>query len=265
MRSTRHGLASDLERAIRLQTQAVEALPEGHHTRAGYLADLVAARNLRYQHSGAEADEADLEEAIDLGEQAVAVCLAGHPDEARCLTNLGWSYTARFERRHQHADLDRAVSLCQRAVSTVPDDHHNRAGYLYNLVDAYRVRFAVEGTISRSLLLELVRQITEASASSPVQQARAADALGSLAYAAHEYTTAVRLFDFAVALLPSVPPREAGWTDQEHRLGGHSGLIADAVAAHCAIDDPTGAAGPSGGPRLAVGHRRRAGAGRARA
>lgn len=39
--------------------------------------------------------------------------------------------------------------------------------------------------------------------------------------------------------LIQLPPRH--WTDQEHRLGAHAGLVGDAVAAHCAIGDITGA------------------------
>jgi tetratricopeptide (TPR) repeat protein len=235
MRSVRHGSGSDLENAIRLQSLAVDAVAGNHPTLAGYLADLALLHRLRHRRTG---NDADLDAAIGLGEEAVAACAAGHPDEARCLTNLGEAYTTRFQDHRQTAHLDRAMELCARAVSATPDDHPSRAHHLYNLVNVHRA--AADG-ISRSALAGLVRQVTGATTSSPVVRIRAADALASLAYDAHEHATAVRLWDLAVELLPSVPPRESGWSDQEHRLGSHSGLVGKAFAAHCAIDDPAGA------------------------
>lgn len=237
-RSARTDSVGDLDRAMRLQAHAVDAVPDGHHTRAGYLADLVMILMRRHAHTGAPAD---LDAAVALGEDALAACPAGHPDRQRCLSNLGRAYTIRFEERHLVADLDRAVELCTRSVAETPDDHPGRAFYLYRLAGAHHARFAAAGTVDRSTLAELARQVTEATGSSPERRLLAADAVAALAYGAREYPLAVRLWDDAVALLPSLPPRESGWSDQEHRLGGHSELVGGAVAAHCVLDDPVGA------------------------
>jgi hypothetical protein len=83
--------------------------------------------------------------------------------------------------------------------------------------------------------------VAGAHAAAPADRVAAHHAVGALAQAAGHPGLAAAMLDSAVTLLPSVAPREAGWADQQHRIGEHAGLVETAVAAHCAVADPAGA------------------------
>ncbi|MDH6109196.1 tetratricopeptide (TPR) repeat protein [Kitasatospora sp. MAP12-15] len=230
---------ADLAQGIELTEQAVDLIPAGHPDRPGPMANLATAYQVRFTHVGAAAD---LDRAIELGEQALAATPAGHPDRPWLLGNLASPYSARFELAGTAADLDRAVELAENALDASPADHPYRATSLANLGRVYWARCERSGQgINRQTLRALAAQAISATTASPHARISATHNIGRLAQALNEHAIALDLFDAAVEMLPLVATREGTWTDQERRLGEQSGLVWDAVAAHCALDDPAGA------------------------
>jgi tetratricopeptide (TPR) repeat protein len=229
---------ADIDRAIQLGTQAVADTPEGHPERSMYLSNLGDAYRARFEQAGLPAD-------LDLAIRTIAEALAAtpddHPSRAGRLSKLGLAYRVRSGLAGVPGDLDRAIELGTEALAATPGDHPDRAIRLANLGVAYQTRLDASGQgVGPQTLRTLADQVA-ATTASPAHRVSAAQVVGSLAHAMNEHRMAVRLLDAAVSLLPSVAPREAGWPDQEHRLGAHWGLVGETVAAHCAINDPAGA------------------------
>lgn len=231
----------DLSRAIDLYEQALAGAPEGHFNRATLQAYLGGLHVVRYERGG---DSVDLERAGDLFGQALAATPTGDSEWAFRLENLARISGLRYEAGGTDADLGQAIELGEQALAAMPLDNPSRAVALSNLTVGYRRRLlAAEGGVSSAKLAWLVEQAAIASAAAPADRVRCGDSVGSLALAMGESATAVSLLDAAVGMLPSVPPRDGGWADQEHRIGRHPGLVGTAIAAHCALGDPAGAVG----------------------
>ncbi|MEE4540583.1 CHAT domain-containing protein [Streptomyces sp. V4-01] len=140
------------------------------------------------------------------------------------------------------ADLDAAVALGERALALAPEGHPGRSRWVAGLCAAHLARIGAGGCApDPARLRALAREVTGARTAAPADRLAAHHAAGVLAHAAGRHRLAVALLDAATALLPSVAPREAGWADQQLRLGAHDGLVTAAVAAHCAAGDPAGA------------------------
>ena len=144
---------------------------------------------------------------------------------------------AHYATTHDPADLDEEIALRSRAVHSVADDHQERVRLIANLVLTLTTGASVGRTASAAPLSDL---LARATAGTVFDRIRAGYALGALATAAGEQELAVDVLDDAVRLLPSAPPREGRWTDQENQLGLLSGHVVEVVAAHCAVDDPGG-------------------------
>ncbi|PFG95872.1 tetratricopeptide repeat protein [Saccharopolyspora erythraea NRRL 2338] len=234
----RRGELSDLERAIETGERAA-AMPEDNPRLAVPLANLGPAYQLRFGRTGSPAD---LERAIEVGERAVRLTPEDHAGSATCLANLGLGYGLRFGLTGARDDLERAIELGGRALAATSGDDPGAAARVSNLGRAYRSRFTLDGEpIGPEALHALADRAVNAGTASPSDQVEARYVVGSLATGMGEHELAVDLLDGAVRLLPSVPPRESGWADQEHRIGRYAGLVGQAVAAHCALGDATGA------------------------
>lgn len=239
MRFELSGVPSDITQAIDVSSQAIAMTPEDHPNRAMYSSGLGIALQARFEHSEVLAD-VDL--AIEAGRQAVAASPDDYPQRALFLSNLGTAYTARFARSEAPSDIEQAIQRYEQAVAATADDHTNQAKWLFNLGNAYLWRKNVcRQDVDSQTLLTLVRRVTAATTGPPVYRVQAARVAGWLALTAGEHRIAVELLDTAVGMLPSVAPREGGWVDHERRLGRHLGLAGQAVAAHCAINNPVGA------------------------
>ncbi|MGW3692303.1 tetratricopeptide repeat protein, partial [Streptomyces sp. NPDC005149] len=83
-RFERTGALADLDRAIGLAQQAVEAAPSNHPDRAVLLNNLGSALRSRFERTGALAD---LDRAIDLAQQALAASPADTPRYPTILNN----------------------------------------------------------------------------------------------------------------------------------------------------------------------------------
>ncbi|MEV6071922.1 CHAT domain-containing tetratricopeptide repeat protein [Nocardia sp. NPDC052001] len=239
-RFERTGAAGDLDRAIDITEQAVVATPADHPNRAMYLGNLGIIHCSRFEHTG---EATDLDHAIHIGQQAVDATPTDHPNRARHLSNLGTAYRLRFVYvTDATSDLDRAIDTAEQAVDATSTDHPSRAKYLANLSIAYLLRLSSDRHGADRMTVSMLATGLAMAGSAPVaDQVRAGHVIGLLAQAVNDHALAVEVLDAAVALVPLVALRELGWEDQEYGLGLHYGLVSEAVAAHCAIGDPTGA------------------------
>ncbi|WLW53342.1 CHAT domain-containing tetratricopeptide repeat protein [Streptomyces sp. YU58] len=236
-RARRRG-GADFDNAVDLALLALAATPADHPDRLLRRFNLAQALQERYLRAG---DPADLDRAVDLARETIAAVPADHPERARYLSSLGHAYRLRHRRTGDPADLDRAVDAAEGSLAATPGDHPRRAARLYLLVTCYRRRWDSGGALDRSRIARLAQEALAATTSTPWDRLRACRAVGRLAYALDEPHTARPLFDAAVELLPLVAARETSSADHEHRLGATSGLVGEAIAVHCALDDPDGA------------------------
>lgn len=229
----------DIVRALESGARAVDATPNNTAHRPMFLSNLAGAHVLRAKPTpGSE----DLDHAISLYEEAIAALPGNHPSRPEYTSCLGVAHRLRFELAGARDDLDRAVELSTEAVAAVASDDVKRVGLLLNLGLAQSAALDAHVAVpSQKTVRSLVRQLVVATRSSPAEWIRAGFVIGSLAHATGANTDAIAVLDTAVALLHSVYPRESGWTDQEHSLAQYRGLVSEAVAAHCAVDDYEGA------------------------
>ncbi|MUN39407.1 CHAT domain-containing protein [Actinomadura litoris] len=239
LRSSVGASDADLQRAIHHGEQAVGATAKDDFALPGRLARLAAAHWTRHWSSG---DPTDLDLAIALGGEAADRTPDDEADLPGRLADLAAAHLARLRATGSPADLAAAVDLAERAWLGHPPGHPDRPRAAAGLCRAYRAR--VEGggaSPSAARLRELAGTDDDHETASPAERVAARHTAGLLAQAAGADGLAAELLDAAAALLPSVAPREAGWPDQQHRIGEHAGLVAAGVAAHCACGDPAGA------------------------
>ncbi|KAJ6003550.1 CHAT domain-containing protein [Penicillium canescens] len=120
----------DLEEAINVTRQLIDATPPDHLDRAGRLNNLGVYLGDRYSRIGTIAD---LEEAINVARQAVDATPPDHPHRGLWLNNLGDHLVQRYSRTRLIADLGEAIKLKQQAIRATPLGHPNRATWLTNL------------------------------------------------------------------------------------------------------------------------------------
>ncbi|GAA0408830.1 CHAT domain-containing protein [Acrocarpospora corrugata] len=233
------GAVADLDRAIELGEQSLLSTTGKHYEVARRQARLAITHEQRHLHNGGRAD---LDRAIDLGELAVAGTPEGHIDRAAWLTNLASAYLDRYRLDRSSTDGDRGLELGEQALAAVSADDPSRVRVAANLAFAYRDRVVAGGRgQDPERLSDLVREVNDAEMAVPADRVGGRYALGTLAQALGQDRLAVAMLDAAVAMLPLVTSRAAGWDDQQHRLGAHIGLAGAAIAAHCAVGDPAGA------------------------
>jgi hypothetical protein len=123
-RFERTGQQGDLDEAVVVGRQAVQATPDDHPDRAAMLSNLGLALQTRFGRTG---QQGDLDEAVAVGRQAVQATPVDHPDRAGRLSNLGLALQTRFERTGQQGDLDEAVAVgrrpCRPPLTTTRPGH----------------------------------------------------------------------------------------------------------------------------------------------
>ncbi|WP_242910745.1 CHAT domain-containing protein [Actinomadura terrae] len=230
---------ADLQWAIHHGQQAVDATAQDDFALPGRLARLAAAHWTRHRSTG---DPTDLDRAIALGGEAVDLTPADDADLPGRLADLAAAHLARLRATGSPADLAAAVDRAERAWLGLPPGHPDRPRAAAGLCRAYQARVDGGGASpSAARLRDLAGMGDDQETASPADRVAARHAAGLLAQAGGADRLAVELLDAAAALLPSVAPREAGWSDQQHRIGEHAGLVAAGVATHCACGDPAGA------------------------
>jgi tetratricopeptide (TPR) repeat protein len=239
-RFSRRQKPSDLDHAVALHEAAVASTPEGRPDQPRLLFCLSLCYFDRYRTFR---EATDLDRAIESGERAITLEPVEPADRPQWLSNLGVAYRERYDDEKNPADLDRAVALFEQAIAACPENHPSLAVFVGNLGGAHLAQ-STDGAreISPETLSVLARQLRATVSASPAHRANAGHAVGSLAHEMGEHHTAMEVLDMAVAMLPSVTSQDAGWAEREHRLGDHLGVVWEAIAAHCACGDYTGAA-----------------------
>lgn len=128
----------DLQRAITLGKEALEATSLDHINRTRLLSNLATGLSSRYECTGSIDD---LQQAITLGEEALKATPLDHPDRAGRLNNLASRLSLRYQRTGAIDDLQQAITLGQEAVEAIPMGHPDRVALLDNLSNSLSDRY----------------------------------------------------------------------------------------------------------------------------
>ncbi|OQD86479.1 hypothetical protein PENSOL_c086G06413, partial [Penicillium solitum] len=132
----------DLEEAIQVSRQAVQATPNNHPDLGGRLHRLSFDLRRRFERTE-ELD--DLEEMIRVSRQAVQATPNDHPDLGGRLHRLSFDLRRRFERTEELDDLEEMIRVSRQAVQATPNDHPDLGGRLYNLGTDLEARYDRKG------------------------------------------------------------------------------------------------------------------------
>ncbi|PQE18220.1 TPR domain-containing protein [Rutstroemia sp. NJR-2017a WRK4] len=135
----------DLDEAIRIGREAVDATPEDHLARTARLNNLGRHLSDRYSRTGVMND---LEEAIRIGREAVDTIPEDHIARAGLLNNLGNRLGDKYSRTGAMSDLEEAIRIGREAVDATPEDHPARATMLYNLGSRLSNRYSRTGVMN---------------------------------------------------------------------------------------------------------------------
>ncbi|KAL8396668.1 hypothetical protein RB594_003654 [Gaeumannomyces avenae] len=207
---------ADLEEAIRVGREAVDATPLDHPNRAGRLNNLGNHFGDRYSRTGAMAD---LEEAIRLGREAVDATPLDHSDRAAIQNNLGVRLSNRYSRTGTMADLEEAIRLNREAVDATLLNYPDRARWLNNFGNYLGDRYSRTGAIAD--LEEAIRVGKKAVDATPLDHPDRAGRLNNLGVhlsdkysrtgAIADLEEAIRIGKGAVDATPLDHPDRAGW------------------------------------------------------
>jgi tetratricopeptide (TPR) repeat protein len=227
---------ADLDRAVAAADSATASFPADHPQRFGVLSTAGLTYLQRFRHGRAVAD---LDKAIDLGEQAVAAMPEQHRRGGAVWSDLGLAYIAKFQQSDDLTVLQRAIDAAERSVAATAADDPYRVRFLGHLANAYSYRFTQDDALPPPASVHRIADAVRAArVSSPTDRVAACHAAGILFGILGDSTVAADLLDAAVAALPSTAPREGVRSDQERGLGQHTGVVSEAMAAHCARGDP---------------------------
>jgi tetratricopeptide (TPR) repeat protein len=233
-RYVRSGTVADLDRAVAVADSATASFPANHPQRFGVLSTAGLTYLQRFRHGR---DVADLDEAIDLGEQAVAAMPEQHPRGGTVWSDLGLAYFAQFQLTDDIAVLQRAIDAAERSVAATAADDPYRVRFLGHLATAYSYRRTGDAGPPPAFIQRIADVVRAARVSSPTDRVAACHAAGILFGILGDSTVAADLLDAAVSALPFSAPREGIRSDQERGLGQHTGVVSEAIAAHCACGD----------------------------
>ena len=243
-RFQRTGNLADLDVAVEALQDAVNATPTDRPERARYQSNLAAALLSRFEHAGALAD---LAAAVEAGHAAADATAADDPERPAYLTNVSNALRARFEQAGDQADLDAAIEALRAAVELSPAEHLELGRMLSNLGGLLRIRFERSRALADlDAAASAFVAAGQATSAAPSVRVWAFGQAGSL-LADSQPGRAADVLEAAVRLLSEVAPRRLARTDQQHAIGGFSGLASDAAA--LALSDTD--AGTTGSQRAA--------------
>ncbi|WP_328665268.1 CHAT domain-containing protein [Streptomyces sp. NBC_00322] len=135
----------DIDRAVTLMREAVSYTIDGHPGRAAALGSLGMALRVRHEWKRENGDGhgqiSDLDQAIEFQKRALALTPEDHAARAGLVSDLGTSYTAKFQVTGNLKFLNRAVQLSEQSVADTPPEHPERGTRLYNLAAALQERY----------------------------------------------------------------------------------------------------------------------------
>jgi tetratricopeptide (TPR) repeat protein len=153
---------NDLEEAIQVSRQAVQATPVDHPDRVYWLNNLGNVLESRYKRTR---QIEDLEEAIRVSSQAAQATPNDHPDLAGRLSNLGNKLQSRYEQTRQIEDLEEAIRVSHQAAQATPNEHPDLAMFLNNFGNKLQSRY--EQTRQIEHLEEAIRVSRQAIQGTP--------------------------------------------------------------------------------------------------
>ncbi|KAL0959570.1 hypothetical protein HGRIS_011280 [Hohenbuehelia grisea] len=136
---------SDLDRAVGLETEALQLRPPGHPRCDTILANLAVSLKHQCERTGAQSD---LDRAVGLETEALQLRPPGHPLRDTILANLAVSLKHQCERTGAQSDLDRAVRLETEALQLRPPGHPLRDTILANLAASLMSQYERTGAQS---------------------------------------------------------------------------------------------------------------------
>jgi hypothetical protein len=158
----RTGSIADLDKALALWQQAVEATPPDSPDRPMFLNNLGTGLRERYERTGRLED---LEAAIRVFREAVEATPPDSPNRPTILTSLGNGLGARYERTGRLEDLEEAIRVFREAVEAAPPGSPNRPGFLNSLGGGLFRRYERTGRLED--LEEAIRVYREAVEATP--------------------------------------------------------------------------------------------------
>ncbi|WP_369263629.1 CHAT domain-containing protein [Streptomyces sp. R35] len=164
--------------AVDLWQRLLHASPPEHPDRAGRMSNLGTALQIRFKHTG---DQADLDVAVQLRRIAVVATSPDHPNRAGRLNNLGIALLDRFHLLGEQRDLDEAILACQEAAAATPDGHPEQADHLGSLGLVLQLRYGRTG--EQRDLEEAIAACRAAAAATPAGHAESAYRLSNLSVA----------------------------------------------------------------------------------
>ncbi|RYP58987.1 hypothetical protein DL771_011041 [Monosporascus sp. 5C6A] len=228
MSDLEEAIGMDLEEAIRVAREAVDATPQDHPDRAGWLNNLGNRLGDRYSRTGAMSD---LEEAIGLVREALDATPQDHPDRAGGLNNLGVLLSDRYSRTGAMSDLEEAIGMVREAVDATPQDHLDRARILNNLGVRLDNKYLKTGAMPDLKEANKCFSIALNLDVSPVSNHIAAGRrLLSSPTIFQNVQKAYEIAQTTIQLIPLLAPRSLQNTDKQHLLSQAAGLASDAAA-----------------------------------
>ncbi|KAH0430361.1 hypothetical protein CcaCcLH18_07873 [Colletotrichum camelliae] len=232
----------DLENAIRVARQAVQATQDDHPDRAAFLNNLGVKLSSKCLDTGSMED---LEEAVCITRQAIKTISGDHPKQAACLNTLAGHLSTRYSRTGAMADLQEAVRVIRQAVKVTPESHPDRARWLNNLGDHLGNRYSRTGAILD--LEEAIHTIRQAIEATPQNHQSRSGRLNNLGVRLgdrylrtgkiEDLEEAIYITRKAVEATPEDHPDRAMWLSNLGSYLGdkhlHTGVMADLDEAIC--------------------------------
>ncbi|EXK77477.1 hypothetical protein FOQG_17819 [Fusarium oxysporum f. sp. raphani 54005] len=225
---------ADLEEAIRMAREAVDATPLDHRDRAGFLHNLGLRLGDRYSRTGAMAD---LEEAIRLTRESIDATPLDHPDRTGRLNTYGSHLGDRYSRTGALTDLEEAIRLTREAIDATPLDLSHSAMFLSNLGLRLSDRYSRTGAMAdleeaKECFLAALRHsaaaLRHSAAAVSVRVAAGRQFLSSPAIL--QDRQAYTIAKITIDLIPLLTPRALQNSDKRHLLSAAVGLSSDAAA-----------------------------------
>ncbi|CVK91910.1 uncharacterized protein FMAN_06977 [Fusarium mangiferae] len=178
--------------------------------------------------------------AIESSENAIQETEIGDTQLPERLNVNGCLYAARFELSNEDSDMTKAINQTQAAVDASPADNPQCAKYHNNLGGYYMKRSLAreaedKGSSGRSredmqASYQAYKHLLYMSGATPLERVLAGYSASSIAFNDGDLKGAQDMVQKAVEMLPKISPLALDRSDQEHALGGISGLSSYATS-----------------------------------
>ncbi|KAM0493461.1 hypothetical protein ACHAP8_009288 [Fusarium lateritium] len=232
-RYLRHQKIQDLDRAIELSREAVDATPDNQPFKAAYLDRLAVQLCLRSSRSRTDPNLwKDLEESIQLEKTAIAITAKNRPtwcpkNNLQSMLVIKWALTK------QNAILDECARLQREALEEIPGDHQYRSEMLNTL--GYRLRDGAKNDSDLGKASECFLEALQNKNAPAISRVRAGSAL---LQCCPDKQKAYEAAQVIMGLLPHLITRSHETSDKQHAAGQRAGMACSGAAAALKADRP---------------------------